>query len=130
MYISGIRKHSDVIRRRFIIGVSLSFRVSSSIAAPFLAPASAPFTEAPYPAASTAAMISDWDAVPSTPMEFVRRLTEQLVTPDTFDTAFSTLLLHAAQLIPVTVYCSTKIHLTFWLYLPFLYCKNFPALFT
>jgi len=56
-------------------------------------------------------------------MEFVRRLTEQLVTPDTFDTAFSTLLLHAAQLIPVTVYCSTKIHLTLWLYLPFYIVK-------
>ncbi|EDR48569.1 hypothetical protein DORFOR_00115 [Dorea formicigenerans ATCC 27755] len=39
-------------------------------------------------------------------MEFVRRLTEQDVTPGTFDTAFSTLELQAAQLIPVTVYCS------------------------
>ena len=36
-------------------------------------------------------------------MEFVRRLTEQDVTPGTFDTAFSTLELQAAQLIPVTV---------------------------
>jgi hypothetical protein len=36
-------------------------------------------------------------------MEFVSRLTEQEVTPATFETAFSTLLLHAAQLIPVTL---------------------------
>jgi hypothetical protein len=39
-------------------------------------------------------------------MEFVRRLTEHALTPDTFETAFSTLALQAAQLIPVTVYCS------------------------
>ena len=32
------------------------------------------------------------------------RLTEQDVTPGTFKTAFSTLLLQAAQDIPVTVY--------------------------
>jgi hypothetical protein len=38
-------------------------------------------------------------------MEFVKRLTEQADTPSTFDTAFSTLALQAAQLIPVTVYC-------------------------
>ena len=51
-------------------------------------------------------MISDADAVPSTPMELVSRLTEHDVTPGTLDTAFSTRLLHAAQLIPVTRYCS------------------------
>ena len=45
---------------------------------------------APYPAFSTARMISCGAAVPSTPMEFVRRLTEQDVTPGTSDTAFST----------------------------------------
>jgi len=39
-------------------------------------------------------------------MEFVRRLTEQDVTPGTLDTAFSTRELQAAQLIPVTLYCS------------------------
>ena len=44
-------------------------------------------------------------AVPSTPMEFVSRLTEQAVTPGTLDTAFSTLALQAAQLMPVTLYC-------------------------
>jgi hypothetical protein len=38
-------------------------------------------------------------------MEFVRRLTEQDATPGTFVTAFSTLALQAAQLIPVTLYC-------------------------
>jgi hypothetical protein len=36
-------------------------------------------------------------------MEFVRRLTAQDVTPGTFDTAFSTLALQAAQLMPVTL---------------------------
>jgi hypothetical protein len=51
-------------------------------------------------------MISCGRAVPSTPIELVSRLTEQLVTPATCDTAFSTRALQAAQLIPVTVYCS------------------------
>ena len=46
------------------------------------------------------------EAVPSTPIEFVKRLTEQPVTPGTFNTAFSTRALHAAQLMPVTLYCS------------------------
>ena len=41
-------------------------------------------------------------AVPSTPIEFVSRLTEQEVTPSTLETAFSTRALQAAQLIPVT----------------------------
>ena len=44
-------------------------------------------------------------AVPSTPMEFVSRLTEQDVTPGTLETAFSTRALHAAQLMPVTLNC-------------------------
>ena len=44
-------------------------------------------------------------ALPSTPNEFVSRLTEQAVTPSTFDTAFSTLALHAAHDIPFTLYC-------------------------
>jgi hypothetical protein len=38
-------------------------------------------------------------------MELVKRLTEQEVTPGTLETAFSTRVLQAAQLIPVTVYC-------------------------
>ena len=54
-------------------------------------------------------MIAPAPAVPSTPMELVSRLTEQDVTPGTLDTAFSTLLLQAAQLIPVTLYCSISI---------------------
>ena len=45
-------------------------------------------------------------AVPSTPMELVSRLTEQLATPGTAFTAFSTRAEQAAQLMPVTVYCS------------------------
>jgi len=53
-------------------------------------------------------------AVPSTPIEFVSRLTEQAVTPGTFETAFSTLALQAAQLIPVTVYCSIYLLLSYY----------------
>ena len=37
-------------------------------------------------------------------MEFVSRLTEHSETPGTFETAFSTRALQAAQLIPVTLY--------------------------
>ena len=44
--------------------------------------------------------------MPSTPIELVSRLTEQAVTPGTLPTAFSTRALQAAQLIPVTLYCS------------------------
>ena len=54
-------------------------------------------------------MISWEEAVPSTPIEFVRRLTEQDVTPGTFDTAFSTRDEQAAQLMPVTLYCSIAV---------------------
>ena len=39
-------------------------------------------------------------------MELVSRLTEQPVTPGTLFTAFSTRAEQAAQLIPVTLYCS------------------------
>ena len=39
-------------------------------------------------------------------MELVKRLTEQEVTPGTLETAFSTRALQAAQLMPVTLYCS------------------------
>ena len=55
-------------------------------------------------AAVTAFIMADSEALPSTPIELVRRLTEQEVTPSTEETAFSTLALHAAQLIPVMVY--------------------------
>ena len=51
-------------------------------------------------------MISALEAVPSTPIELVKRLTEQDVTPGTAFTAFSTRAEQAAQLMPVTLYCS------------------------
>ena len=51
-------------------------------------------------------MIACGEALPVTPMELVSRLTEQLSTPGTALTAFSTRALHAAQLMPVTLYCS------------------------
>ena len=112
-YIRGMRKHRDAINRRFIFGVSRSFSESSASAMdiPPVFPAScaAPFSDAPYPASSTAAMTSAGEAVPSTPMELVSRLTEQDVTPGTCDTAFSTRALQAAQLMPVTLYCSILI---------------------
>ena len=50
-------------------------------------------------------MISCALAVPSTPMEFVSKLTEQFATPGTLRTAFSTRDEHAAQLMPVTLNC-------------------------
>ena len=52
---------------------------------------------APYPAFSTALIISAALAVPSTPIEFVKRLTAQDVTPGTFVTAFSTRAEQAAH---------------------------------
>ena len=45
------------------------------------------------------------NTVPSTPIEFVSRLTAHEVTPGTAETAFSTRAEHAAQLMPVTLYC-------------------------
>ena len=51
-------------------------------------------------------MISAVLALPSTPMEWVRRFTEQTLTPSSALTAFSTRALQAAQLMPVTVNCS------------------------
>ena len=63
-------------------------------------------------------MIAAGSAVPSTPMELVSRLTEQAVTPGTCPTAFSTRALQAAQLMPVTLYCSicftTFYFISFW----------------
>ena len=47
------------------------------------------------------------EAVPSTPIELVSRLTEQAVTPSTLETAFSTRALQAAHDMPVTLYCCT-----------------------
>ena len=107
-YISTARKPTEVTSLFFKRGVSRSFNISScgiASAAPAVPAPPRFFSAAPYPAFSTARMISCGAAVPSTPMEFVRRLTEQDVTPGTSDTAFSTRALHAAQLIPVTVYC-------------------------
>ena len=98
-YINGIKKHRDAIRRFLKTGVSLSFNKSSSEK---LLCVCVPFFFAPYPASSTALMIADGSAVPSTPIEFVNKLTEQDVTPSTLETAFSTRALQAAQLMPVT----------------------------
>ena len=68
------------------------------------APASTPLGAAPYPAFSTACIMVSAEAEPSTARVLVRRLTLQLVTPSSLETAFSTRAWQAAQLIPVTVY--------------------------
>ena len=119
-YMSGIKKQRDIIRRCRSFGVSLSFKMSSA-SSTVCFPFSLPFFDAPYPAFSTAETIISAEAVPSTPIEFVSKLTEQLVTPGTADTAFSTLELQAAQLIPVILYCSIFSHLVC--------CKSIVQLF-
>ena len=98
-YMSTSKNPSDAISRRLRTGVSRSSSGSGAACA-------APLRDAPYPACCTAAITCAGAAVPSTPMELVSRLTEQAVTPGTLDTAFSTRALHAAQLMPVTLYCS------------------------
>ena len=111
-YMRTSKNVTEEISLLFRTGVSLSRSASSSCASfsladsPAFCCSCAPRLEAPYPASSTALMICASDAVPSTPMEFVSRLTEHSVTPGTFETAFSTRAWQAAQLIPVTVYCS------------------------
>ena len=72
-------------------------------------------------------MTSCGETVPSTPMELVSKLTEQDSTPGSLLTAFSTLALQAAQLIPVTVYCSILLPPRILLY-PF-YKTPFKPLF-
>ena len=102
-YISGSRKMSDAIRRFRMAPVSglpslvflCSFKFLSSI-------------KAPYPAFSTARMTSSGFAVPMTVMELVKRLTLTSSTLFNFRTALSTLLLQAAQLMPVTQYLSMR----------------------
>ena len=101
-YISTSSTAAEAISRFLSIGVSRS--VSSSAAAAGAALFTT-FSLAPYPAFSTARMTSAGAAEPSTPMEFVSRLTAHEVTPGTVETAFSTRAEHAAQLMPVIEYC-------------------------
>ena len=101
-----IRTRRNTIEERSLFlsfGVSWSSRAASSET--WLTEDSLPFSDAPYPASCTALIMALLSAVPSTPMELVRRLTEHEVTPGTPETAFSTLAEQAAQLIPVTLYC-------------------------
>ena len=101
-----IKKIREAVSLFFNVGVSRSDsspvteeRESSPSFIPSLGVAS-------YPALRTAVIIASEPAVPSTPVEWVRRFTEQEVTPSTSETAFSTRAVQAAQLIPVIVYCS------------------------
>ncbi len=113
-YINTRRKPIEAYSLCFNAGVTVSFnRSSASDSYGFAPDFFSPLRYALYPAFSTAFIISSGKTSPSTPMEFVRRLTEQDATPGTFSTAFSTLALQAAQLIPVTVYCSIMLHLYF-----------------
>ena len=57
-------------------------------------------------------------------MEFVSRLTEQEVTPFTADTAFSIRAEQAAQLMPVTLYCSITEIQNLLLFHQLLQCRN------
>ena len=109
IYIKTIRKNNDAIKRFFSNGVSWSASASSSCVCVGADGVSGTFRLAPYPAFSTAAIISEAEAVPSTFMELVRRLTAHEVTPGSFFTARSTLALQAAQLIPVILYVSDMI---------------------
>ena len=104
IYISAASSTSETTSRLTSAGVSRSLR-ASSLSAEALFAAPGVFEAAPYPAFSTAAIMLASDALPSTPISPVSRLTEQEVTPSTPDTAFSTRELQAAQLIPVTLNC-------------------------
>ena len=101
IYINGARNTKDAASRLTNFGVWVSFNSSSGLLLTFLFFI---LSEAPYPAFSTASIISFDVAVPSTPIEFVNKFTEQEATPSTELTAFSTLAEQAAQLIPVTLY--------------------------
>ena len=107
-YIRTTKNPIDAINLLFNTGVSLSASASSSAEWFTDALVDAPLSDAPYPAASTAAMMLSGLALPSTPIELVSKLTEHALTPGTLETAFSTLVLQAAQLMPVTLYCSIK----------------------
>ena len=123
-YIRTIKNPRDAISRFLSTGVSLSSSVSPSEDDRAFCPLFPFFMAAPYPASRTAAMISPASAVPSTPIESVSRLTEQEVTPFTPETAFSTRAAQAAQLIPVTVYCSIIDLLRFLLFHQFLQSRH------
>ena len=111
-YISTSSTATEDISRFLSFGVSWS--ASSSAAAAAGAAPFAPFKLAPYPAFSTARTMSAGAAVPSTPSEFVSRLTAHEETPGTAETAFSTRAEHAAQLMPVTEYCVMVFAFLLW----------------
>ena len=86
-YISGTRKQSDAISRFFRTGVSVSFRKSSHLGGTSCSDFSRSFHRSSvsclFHRRNNAALVY---AVPSTPIEFVKRLTEQDVTPGYFQT--------------------------------------------
>ena len=101
IYMRSAKKTTDEISRAriFLISVFDSF----SCVPDELLLCARPSALAPYPALSTAAIISPSEASPSTVIEFVRRFTEQEVTFSSSPTARSTLAEQEAQLMPVTL---------------------------
>ena len=101
-----MRNASETVKRRFMPASSASMEGTCpwTEAAAFVPPAAG--REAPYPAASTAAMIasgdSDWGSY-STSMEPPSRLTFTDETPGNFSTALVTWAEQAEQVMPVTV---------------------------
>ena len=90
IYISASRNPTDQINRFTSFGVSLSFRDCSFSSARFTPIFFSPPRLAPYPAFSTASIISDDEADPSTVISLVNNDTLTLSTPSSLDTAFST----------------------------------------
>ena len=116
IYMTGIRNRIDPINRFFMAAISFfakSEGLGSGAAAVFLFP---PERVAPYPASMTAWMISWLDSVPSsysTCILLVSKLTLAFFMPASLETAFSTRLEQAEQLIPVMAYfsCFISYHL-------------------
>ena len=110
MYMTGMRKTTDQIRRFLMDSVSLraiSAMVTFFAGAELVFPP--PSRDAPYPASVTALTISDDDTFLSsydTCMLFVSKLTVTWSIPSSFWTAFSTRFEQAEQLIPVIKYFS------------------------
>ena len=103
IYIKRSKNTTEVQSRLTSFGVSVSASGSSRFDE---TTELSPIKDAPYPAFLTADITLSGASVPSTFIEFVKRLTVHEVTPGSFETSFSTLALHAAQLIPVTLYLS------------------------
>ena len=95
IYASGNKNTSDTAKRISNFFVSLSLLSTFALFCPL--------TVAPYPIFSTARITILVSISPNTCISPVKRFTLQLSTPLRPDTVFSTLALHAPQVIPVTL---------------------------